>query len=167
MTSRITLPALSTVALVAVGVWLGGLVALGAIAAPIVFAMVPAPTSADAMVVVFRRFDSVTMSAAACVLVVEAVRARFAPVRRLDLARIAASGLASALAVWEGVSLSPRIEALHRSGAIRGLGSAGMELDRVHETARMVGQVELLLLVVVVALHAFSLAPVQRKPGDA
>ena len=49
----------------AIGVWLGGLVALGAIAAPVVFAIVPMPASADAMTVVFRRFDLVAMACAA------------------------------------------------------------------------------------------------------
>jgi uncharacterized membrane protein len=155
------------VALLATAVWLGGLLVLGAVVAPIVFSTVPAPVSADAMIAVFRRFDSIAMSAAACVLVVEAVRARRAAVRRLDLARIGAALLAAALAVWEGMSLSPRIEALHRSGAIRGLGSAGMELDAIHKLARTDAQIELVLLVILVVLQAFSLAPVERTDEGA
>jgi putative copper export protein len=158
---------LSAVALIAAAVWLGGLLILGAVVAPIIFASVPAPTSADAMILVFRRFDSFAMSAAACVLVVEAVRACYTPVRRLDIARIAAAVLAAGLAVWEGVSLSPHIEALHRSGAVRGDGAAGVELDRVHEIAERSAQIELLLLVLLIVLHAFSLPRAERRGAPA
>ena len=66
---------LAIVALLAVAVWLGGLVALGAVAAPVVFSTVPWPSSADAMSIVFRRFDAVAMACAAIVLATEAVRA--------------------------------------------------------------------------------------------
>ena len=45
------------VALLAIAVWLGGLLALGAVVAPVVFSMVSMPASADAMTTVFRRFD--------------------------------------------------------------------------------------------------------------
>jgi len=66
---------LAIVALLAVAVWLGGLAALGAVAAPVVFSTVPWPSSADAMSIVFRRFDAVAMACAAIVLSTEAIRA--------------------------------------------------------------------------------------------
>ena len=53
--------ALTALALAAVAVWVGGMLALGAIVAPVVFGMVAAPMSADAMTVVFRRFDRVAL----------------------------------------------------------------------------------------------------------
>jgi putative copper export protein len=40
---------IAIVQLLSIAVWAGGLLALGAIVAPIVFRTVPAPTSADAM----------------------------------------------------------------------------------------------------------------------
>ena len=52
-----------SLAILAVAVWLGGLAALGAVAAPVVFSRVPWPSSADAMTIVFRRFDAVAMAA--------------------------------------------------------------------------------------------------------
>ena len=57
------LPAVaSVIGALAVAVWLGGLLVLGAIAAPLVFANVSFPQSADAMTLVFRRFDTVAMT---------------------------------------------------------------------------------------------------------
>jgi hypothetical protein len=158
----------STVALLAIAVWLGGLVALGALAAPVIFSMVSLPTAADAMVVVFHRFDLVAMTCAALVLIAEAVRAGAAPpVSRVDIARGVASALAAALAVLEGTVVSPRITALHESGAIRGLGAGGMELARLHNLAELCGQSQLVLLAAVVALHvaALSVVPVPNPGG--
>ena len=150
---------LAVLALIAVAVWLGGLTALGAVAAPVVFSMVPWPSSADAMSIVFRRFDSVAMACAAIVLASEAARAlagfRFS---RVDHARGLVSLLAAAAAVLEGVDISPRIAALHASGAIRGVDGPGLELARLHDRAEWCGKTELLLLSVVIVLHVVSLS---------
>src|SRR5271170_3983877 len=98
------------VAMLALALWLGGLVALGALVAPVIFSRVSMPWSADAMTVVFQRFDLVAMTCAAVLLATEAARAVVRqPFRRLDHARAAASVLASAAAVYEGETLSPRI----------------------------------------------------------
>jgi len=43
--------------------------------------------------------------------------------------------VAAAAAVYEGVSVSPRIAALHEAGAIRGSGVQGLELARLHDIA--------------------------------
>jgi len=158
----------STVALVAVAVWLGGLMALGAIAAPIVFGTVPAPASADAMTLVFRRFDTVAMTCAAVVLAAEAVRAATRqPLRGLDVARVSTAVVAAALALTEGLWLSPRIEALHRAGAVRGLGAPGLELESAHRLAEHVGKGEVALGLVLIALHVATVArgPQRRAPG--
>jgi uncharacterized membrane protein len=160
--------AVTVLALVAVAVWLGGLVALGVIVAPTIFALVSMPASADAMTMVFRRFDVLAMSSAAIVLSTEALRAlarvRFA---RIDHARAAASVLAAAAAVFEGASVSPRIAALHAAGALRGRGADGVELERLHHLAEMLGKAEVLVLVAVVALHVLSWPGSLARQGSA
>jgi putative copper export protein len=156
---------LSTVALLAIAVWLGGLVALGALAAPVVFATVSFPASADAMSIVFRRFDSVAMTCAAIVLATEAVR----PVagltfERFAAARAGASLVAAMAAVYEGLKVSPRIAGLHAAGAIRGVDEAGLELARLHDVAEWCGKIELVLLAAVVVLHTVALSsPVRAR----
>jgi hypothetical protein len=142
-------------ALLSLSVWLGGLVTLGGLVAPVVFTHVSMPASADTMTVIFRRFDLVAMACAALLLATEAARA-FA---RLPFAwwhhvRASASVLAAAAAVYEGVSLSPRIAALHAAGAIRGLGEAGIELARLHDRAELLGKTEAGLLLLLVLIHA-------------
>jgi hypothetical protein len=156
----------SILAAVAAAVWLGGLLSLGAIAAPVIFAMVSWPANADAMTLVFQRFDRLAMSCAALMLGAEAARslARI-PFAWSDRLRAGATTLAAALAVAEGIVVSPRIAALHRSGAIRGVGVPGEELARLHDFAEWGGKVQLLLLVGVVALHVTTNAPRPPPPS--
>ena len=143
---------------VVIALWLGGLVALGAIAAPIVFSVVSFPSNADAMTIVFRRFDTVAMSCGAVLLLTEATQAAVCtPLAVSDRWRIALSSLAAAAAVLEGTNISPRIAALHAAGAVRGIGSAGMDLARLHDMAERLGKAQLVLLVAVISLQIVAL----------
>jgi putative copper export protein len=156
--------ALEAAALLALAVWLGGLSTLGAVVAPLVFGMVAAPESADAMTAVFLRFDSIAIACAVVVLLVEGAHAVLRrPLLRRDLARGALGVAAAALAIFEAMVVSPHIERLHGEGAVRGLGVAGLELDRVHHLAEALAKTELTLLVVVLILHAAR----ATRAGDA
>ena len=132
------------VAVMALAIWVGGLVALGACAAPLVFKIVPAPLSGEAMGAVFRRFDVVAISCAIVVLGCEAVRiwvrdgAATTAERLRGLLVVTAAGAA----IYGGVELSPSIVALHAAGAVRGLGENGVKLDRIHDLAEGVAKVE-------------------------
>ena len=148
---------LDAVALVAIAVWLGGYATLGAVVAPLVFGMVPAPYSGDSMTAVFRRFDSVAIACAVVALLAEAGQAmlRARAIGKLDIARASFVGAAAALAIYVATVISPHIERLHLEGAVRGSGPAGLELDAVHHTAESLAKIELTLLLAALALHAF------------
>ena len=156
---------LVTLALAAIGIWAGGMIALGAIAAPVVFGTVPAPTSADAMTIVFRRFDKLAVACVVIALLVEVSLAalRDRKITRLDLARGALAVIAAGCAIVGGAFVSPRIEALHRAGAIRGLGELGSELNAVHQLAERLGKAELVIALAIIALHVAALSP-REKP---
>ena len=77
----------------------GGFATLGAVVAPLVFGIVPAPASADAMTAVFRRFDSVAIVCAVVVLVAEGGHAVLRAPRRscaVDVARTSLVGRVAA-----------------------------------------------------------------------
>jgi putative copper export protein len=149
----------AALALLAVAVWMGGLLALGALAAPAVFGTVPLPLSADAMTLVFQRFDLVATACAAIVLATEAaaMMARL-QYRSVDRARGVVSVVAAVLAVLQGVRISPRIAELHAGGALRGAGPAGRELAHLHDLAEACGQAQLVLLAAAVVLHVVALS---------
>ena len=154
-------------ALLAAGLWLGGLIALGAIAAPVVFAVAPFPQSADAMTIVFQRFDLVAMGCAATAIAAEAARV-VARLRSTGFDRIRAGLvlLASALAVFQGEIVSPRIAALHAGGAVRGVGDAGAQLARLHDWAESGGKAQVILLAAVVVLEVLALSARSGAIGE-
>lgn len=164
--SSIVVRSISAVYVLALGLWAGGLVVLGAIVAPTVFGIVPAPSSADAMTVVFRKFDAVAI---ACGLVALLAEAAFAwlggRTTRLDLARGSAATVAAGLAIVGGAWLSPAIQALHEGGAIRGFGEAGAALETFHRRAESVAKAELVLVISVILLLVMRVArPAHPSP---
>ena len=68
---RLARTLLYVVRYVMVSIWLGGLVLLGTNVAPLIFRNVPAPTSADAMTLVFMRFDRFAVASGIMLLAVE------------------------------------------------------------------------------------------------
>jgi hypothetical protein len=151
--TRAVVTTIAVIQLLSIAVWAGGLAALGAIVAPIVFRVVPAPTSADAMTLVFRRFDAVAIVCAIVALVAEVAFAlRGGRATRADMVRgfclVGATGLAIAIGAW----LSPGIAELHRGGAMRHIGESGQALDRLHHLAELLAKGELVLLLTGFAL---------------
>lgn len=162
---RRQLLALQTVALFATGLWFGGLLTLGAVVAPLVFRNVPMPFSADAMSLVFRRFDQVALACAVVLLGVEAWGASL--VRRTRLADAVRGGavlLAMLAALVQGLVLSPHIQRLHEEGAVRGLGPGGQELEAVHRQAEATGKAQVAL--VAVAMAFYVLVPRRQENVD-
>jgi hypothetical protein len=157
----------TTVAVLATGGWIGGLVALGACAAPFVFRLTPAPFSGDAMGAAFARFDQIAIGASAAVLAAEIVRTwagrgrRPGPAARLR--RIVAVVMAMG-AAYGGLVLTPRILELHRAGVRRGFGPEGDDLERVHVRAERVGKAEVALGALLIGLHVFTIGV--RRPED-
>ena len=154
-------------AALAAGVSAGGLFALGACAAPFVFRLTPAPYSGHAMGSAFARFDHIAIGASILILAAEMVRtwaagrrARsvFARVRRVAAIVMAAS------TSYIGLSLTPKIIELHRSGAIRGSGPEGQALDAIHARASLVGNMEIAAALALVFLHVLTIAP--RRPEE-
>jgi len=160
----------AVVAVISLAIWVGGLVALGACAAPIVFHVVPAPLSGDAMGAVFRRFDAIAITSSVVVLACEATRIRLdtSKVDEKDRASLLAARtrttltvVAAAAAIYGGTRLSPRIVALHVAGAVRGFGADGLELESLHRWAESVAKVEVTAGLVLLALHITTL---RRSP---
>ena len=161
----------TTVALVALTAWIGGLLALGAIVAPIVFAAVPFQLAADTMAVVFARFDKLAMGAAAVVLATEAVRGWATSTAtedrkgaRANLARVGVSVTLVAMAVLEGLWVTPKIASLHAGGAVRGVGEAGAALASAHSIAELLGKTQALLAIALIALHVATLPAPRSAP---
>lgn len=152
--------AAAAVAVLAAGVWVGGMVALGACAAPFVFRMTPPPLNGNAMGAAFARFDQIALGASALVLGAEVARTWAALKRPRTVAarirRIAAMLMAGAVA-YVGLAITPGINRLHRAGVQRGVGDDGARLERLHARAELVGKLDVVLGIALVGLHVFTL----------
>ena len=139
---------LAIVALLAVAVWLGGLTALGAVAAPVVFSTVPWPSSADAMSIVFRRFDAVAMACAAIVLATEAAAtvAGIAVLARGPRPRVPLAARRRRRGRRGRHDLASHRRAPRRRARSVAWARPGLELARLHDCAERCGKTELVLL---------------------
>lgn len=157
------------VAVLAAGLVVGGMVALGACAAPMVFRLTPAPFSGNAMGAAFARFDRVAIGASCALLAAEVVRTYLARRQRPRiterLRRFAGIGLAGAV-TFMGLVLSPEINDLHAKGARRGQGELGMQLEATHQRAELVGRLEAALGLLCIVLHVFTLRSGTEEDDD-
>lgn len=159
----------TTVAVISAGTWIGGMIALGACAAPFVFEMTPAPASGYAMGAAFARFDQIAIGAAVLLLGAEVARTLVAGRKSRTIAarvRRFLSVLMALGAVYTGLKITPRILALHHDGVRRGLGEGGMELERIHHAAELIGKAVTLAGVIVIALHVFTLGAKKLDDDD-
>jgi hypothetical protein len=144
----------------AAGLVLGGMLALGAAAAPAVFSLTPRPFSGHAMGQAFTRFGQIALGAACVALLVEVVRAllhRRTPQRPWDrVRRLVSIGVAGCAATM-AFNLTPAISRLHESGAVRGEGEQGMLLEATHRRAELVGKLESGLALTLIFLHVLTL----------
>lgn len=161
--------AAGTVGAIAAGVIAGGMLALGACAAPAVFRIAPDPFSGTAMGEAFARFDRVAIGAAVIALGAEVMRTFLARSARPRLGarirRLVGIALAGCTAVM-GLSLSPSIIELHLQGARQGEGELGMQLKAIHERAETVGKLEVAFGFALVGLHVFSVRGRREDEAD-
>jgi len=161
------------VAVLALGLWCGGLVALGACAAPMVFGLTPYPFSADAMSAAFERFDGIALGCVVATLGAEVTRSfldlrspRAPRDRLLARARRYLGILAAVGAIVSGTMLTPEIVRLHKSGARRGVGPDGQRLAEVHKQAESLSKGLLVAAVVTIALHVATVRSAREDEDD-
>ncbi len=124
----------------ALGLWVGGIVALGALTAPVVFAQTPNPRQAGhIMATILRRFHLVVMACIVALLATSAAMivlfGRFSPWYAIQYVCIA---MMSASALYCAQVISPRIRKLHQQGL-----ADELEFDKLHRTSVLAMQFNL------------------------
>jgi hypothetical protein len=130
-------------ALVAIALWAGGLVALGGVAAPSIFATVAARNVADGRVLAgaifgdaLGRFQLVSYACAAVVIGSLVLRRALGPPPSRSGARLVIASLMAAAALYSGLVLSAQIERV-RSAATGAPSSLAVDDPRRVEFGRL------------------------------
>lgn len=149
----------------------GGVLALGAITAPLVFGNLPRMEAAPIMAMIFRRYDGVLLLALGFTLLGEVLRVasryqvwrpRLAFVRGLLLL-----GLTGML-LYSTTSLNPQIERLNRVGVQRNLQTVeGRRFEQLHRQSETFYKLSLLCAVLLILLTPFASKPLGRMEPHA
>lgn len=142
--------AAETLAILAMGLWLGGMVALGAFSAPTIFGMLDRESAGQVMGTIFARFDRMVLVLVGVFAVAEAVRAFLdrSPGRSpgmLGRLRLVIAAVLVILALVSALWLGPSINELFHQGVRRGVGQAGAHMDRLHHFAELLGKTAVFL----------------------
>ena len=153
---------------------IGGMLALGAFAAPVAFGSLPRPEAAALMGVLFRRYDTVLLIALALVWLGEmghlgALMGRgilsSTMKRRLPLLRGLLLLLLTAGLLVATLSVNPAIERLQAAGVHRTpLSAEGRRFDQMHHWSEMLYKVDLLTAACFLLLTPFALPFSNQKP---
>jgi hypothetical protein len=159
----------ATFGVLAAGLWVGGLVALGACAAPMVFELTPAPYSGHAMGAAFARFDQIALGCAVAAMAAEVARtwaAGRASRRPAARVRRIVAVLMALGAAYVALVATPTINELHRAGVRRNDGAEGVRMEAVHKQAEAVGKAQVFLGLALVALHMATLTTGRARDED-
>jgi hypothetical protein len=138
---------------------IGGLLALGAFTAPVLFKQFARPEAGEAMTVIFRRYDTVVLLAGVLVFVGEVLR--ILAVGRLltggvSIARLVLLLALVGLTVFTTQSLNPKLEAMQRAeGYTAGRHSGSSTFQQLHKQSEQLSKLQLLLGVLVLGLTPF------------
>jgi hypothetical protein len=150
----------------------GGMLALGAFTAPVVFGEFSRAEAGPVMAIIFRRFDRVLQGALLLSLLGEALRISAMQVQRdgkLPLLRWLLLGGLTLSLLYTTVFVNADIERLNRAGAHRDLSTAtGRQFEKQHQLSEGLYKANLFIVILLILLTPFTEAqtanPKENKP---
>lgn len=160
----------TAVQLLGLALMVGGMLALGAFTAPIVFGQLPRETAAPIMAMIFRRYDIVLLVALGLVALGEALR--FA-VRRFSLKCplivirwVLLIGLGGSL-LYSTLVVNADIERFNKAGVHRSpLTQAGHQFESRHKLSESLYKLDLLMAVLLLLMSPFLTQTASRPASS-
>jgi hypothetical protein len=170
MTLATLVPAGLALQALSLSLLIGGLLALGAFTAPVLFKVMPRPEAGAAMTTIFRNYDMVLLVAALGVILGELLRVvGLGGIHTLSLVagfRYGILLLLTALSLFSTLIINPRMEALQKAGVAEGSLSTEerQSFYKNHKLSENLSKLELLLAVLVLIMTPFVVTawPQQR-----
>jgi hypothetical protein len=149
----------------------GGMLALGAVTAPLVFGNLPREMAAPLMAVIFRRYDLILLIALGLTLMGEALRIGARQMiwhpKRSMFRGFLLLGLTGML-LYSTTMLNPQIERYNRTGVHRNLQTAeGRQFEKAHKLSENVYKLSLLCAVLLILLTPFAGKPIRGTEANA
>jgi len=137
----------------------GGMLALGAFAAPAVFSGLPRNLAAPVMARIFTRYDVVILISMLLAHVGEYFRwisHAFVKKSRINYLRLGLLGVLTVGVIYSTQVLNPKIEEMNMSGIRRGTATVeGHRFDALHKRSENIYKLELLIAVLLLLLTPF------------
>ena len=147
----------------------GGMLALGAITAPVVFGHFPRADAAPVMALIFRRYDMVLVAALILVWLGELLRLASKLVQGRSILNRLRYGLLIMLSgamLYSTQVLNADIERMNKAGIHRSYTTVeGLRFERTHKLSESLYKAELLLVVLLILLTPFTQA-VPAQPDN-
>ena len=127
---------------------IGGMLAIGAFAAPVIFRQFPREEAGTALTLIFRRYDIVLLVALGLVLAGEIARylsGVFEANQTMNLVRYGLLVALTGLMLYSIQVVNAKIEAMHHQGVQRSGTPEGQEFHRVHVLSEQLYKIEMFL----------------------
>lgn len=138
----------------------GGMLALGAFTAPVVFGQFPRAEAGPVMAIIFRRYDIVLQVALGLTLIGEALRfisGKVALKGPLPLFRWLLMGGLTLSVLYATVFVNADIERMNRAGMRRDFTTvAGRQFEKAHKLSEGIYKANLLIVVLLILLTPFA-----------
>ncbi len=149
----------SSIFLVAMGIWLGGVVFFSFFTAPVIFERLPRNTAADLITVIFPRYYNLGYTCGAAMLIAAAYPIYLRPYSANCWASWSLALVATVISFYAGRSVMPRVRRLRLTAA----SSAGSPehgdnrraYERAHQLSMILNSLVLLLLVIQALLYGY------------
>ena len=136
---------------------IGGMLSIGAFAAPVIFKQVARPEAGDILTTIFRRYDKVLVIALIFVVLGEAFRVLSVQTAwtTLPLVREVVLVVTVLLLAYSLFGVNAKLEAMHKAGVGYGATAEGQEFLKVHKLSESLFKTEMMGAVIIMLLTPF------------
>ena len=163
MNTSILFPAGTAAQMLGLSLLIGGMLALGAFTAPVLFKTFPRAEAGEAMTVMFRRYDMVLLVGLGMILIGEVLRMVAAGMPHLSFLsglRYGTLALLTGLMLFSILNINAQIESMQQAGVRHGATEEGRQFTQTHQLSEKLYKIELMAAALLLILTPF----VQRQP---
>lgn len=158
MSTSFLFPTGTAVQMLGLSLLIGGMLALGAFTAPVLFRTFPRLEAGEAMTVMFRRYDIVLLAGLGMILVGEALRLVATGVPSIGFLaglRYGTMAALTGLMLFSVFNINAQIEAMQKAGVRHGASEESKKFTATHQLSEKLYKIEMSAAVLILLLTPF------------